>query len=247
MPERTEERSEEAHQRKKLGVKLKIVEVLPMRYLSATLVFVLVCAVAQAQTTTGAQTPNPPTNLPSTPTTDSSSQQVKPPLAPLPDDSPMPDQGKLPMPQDTKKSAVKRKLEQLAPNCLDIFYGFHTCWSSPPAPPAKSLNRATDPEFAKDMEVGDFYLTERKNYAGAAMRFRDALELEPNDPEAIYKLAQSLEGLHQIDEARQDYETYLRLQPEGKFAAQAKKALERLQQNGAAATADSPKAGPKKK
>ena len=211
-----------------------------MRYLSATLLFVLVCAVAQAQTTTGAQTPNPPTNLPSTPTTDSSSQQVKPPLAPLPDDSPMPDQGKLPMPQDKKQSTAKRKLEQAAPNCLNIF-AYHTCWSSPPASPAKAANPAADAEFAKDIEVGDFYLTERKNYAGAAMRFRDALELVPNDPEATYKLAQSLEGLHQIDEARQDYETYLRLQPEGKFAAQAKKALERLQQNGAAATAEKPK------
>ena len=77
--------------------------------------------------------------------------------------------------------------------------------------------------------MGDFYLNERKNYKGAELRFRDALEHKPNDPLATFRLAQSLEGLSQFDDARQNYESYLKLDPNGHFAEQANKALERLQ------------------
>ena len=79
------------------------------------------------------------------------------------------------------------------------------------------------------MEVGDFYLNEKRNYMGAALRFRDALEHNPNDPLATFRLAQSLEGLSQFDEARQTYATYLKLEPNGRLVDQANKALERLQ------------------
>lgn len=79
------------------------------------------------------------------------------------------------------------------------------------------------------MDVGKFYLNERKNYAGATLRFRDALQHKPDDPVATFMLAQSLEGLHQAEEARENYATYLTLEPNGRFAGQAKKALGRLQ------------------
>ena len=141
----------------------------------------------------------------------------------------MPDLGTLPQTQDKKQSAVKRKLKELDPHCLNIFL-FHTCWSQPPGPETKTLPQSKDdPEFTKDMEVGDFYLNERKNYKGAELRFRDALEHKPNDPLATFRLAQSLEGLSQFEEARKTYETYLKLEPNGHFVEQANKAVERLE------------------
>ena len=202
-----------------------------MRCIFALLLMTIVlgCSAAYGQNS-NPQTPN----TPPTPG-DSSSKQAEPPSAPTPPDAPIPDQATLPGSSDKKQSAAKRKLEQLVPSCLNILWGFHTCWSSPPASPPKApAKTVADPEFAKDMEIGDFYLNERKNYAGAVLRFRDALEHKPNDPLATFKLAQSLEGLRQADEARQSYSTYLKLEPDGRFAGQAKKALERLQTESAA-------------
>ena len=78
------------------------------------------------------------------------------------------------------------------------------------------------------MEVGNFHLKDR-NYRGAELRFRDALQYKPEDPEATYKLALSLDGLHRKHEAREAYEAYLKLAPEGPFATEAKKAVKNLQ------------------
>ncbi|HLJ28696.1 MAG TPA: hypothetical protein VKY85_18450 [Candidatus Angelobacter sp.] len=194
----------------------------------ALLLSILLCLAAYGQSSN----PQPP-NTPPAPG-DSSSKQAQPPSPPTPPDVSMPDPGALPAPQDPRQSAVKRKLEQLVPSCLNVLWGFHTCWSSPPASPPKApAHPVADPEFAKDMEVGDFYLNQTRNYAGAMMRFRDALEHQPNDPLATFRLAQSLEGLHQADAAREDYAAYLKLEPNGRFAGEAKKALERLQEKNA--------------
>lgn len=200
-----------------------------MRRFSAPLLLVVLFSLAVYCQTSVPQPPNTPL-----PPGDSSSRQVQPPSAPLPEDAPMPDLGTLPDTQGKHQSTAKRKLQELTPHCLDIFFAFHTCWSQPPAPkPEPGVSPKDDPEFAKDMDVGDFYLTEKKNYKGAELRFRDALERKPNDPAATFRLAQSLEGLGQLDEARTGYDAYLKLQPDGVFAGQAKKSLERLQSNAA--------------
>lgn len=190
------------------------------RIFATSLLMILVCSAASAQTSS-----NPPATNPTS--RDSTSQQSQPATIP---DTAAPAQ---PAPTgaqekgEKKKSAVRRKLEQLKPDCINVI-AYQHCSSSPP-PASKPAATDVDPEYAKDMDVGDFYLNERKNYAGAAMRFRDALAHKANDPLATFKLAQSLEGLGQIDEAREDYQAYLKLQPQGQFAGQANKALERLQ------------------
>ncbi len=69
---------------------------------------------------------------------------------------------------------------------------------------------------------------EDKNYAGAESRFREALQSLPNNPEATFKLAQSLDRLHRVKEARDFYQAYLKLQANGPFAREAQKALQRL-------------------
>ncbi len=81
---------------------------------------------------------------------------------------------------------------------------------------------------AKDIEVGDFYLKVRKNYRAAEDRYREALYYKENDAMATYGLAMCLEKLNQPDEARQEYEAYLKILPEGPEAKNARKALARL-------------------
>jgi tetratricopeptide (TPR) repeat protein len=186
------------------------------RIFATSLLIILICTGACPQTSTNPPATNPTSN-------DSTSQQSQPGAAEDQPTQPVP-----PAKSDKKKSAAKRKLGELKPNCVNIF-GLHTCSSSAPTPKAKPSEKDLDPEYARDMDVGDFYLNERRNYTGAMLRFRDALARKPNDPAATFKLAQSLEGLGQIDEAREQFQAYLKLEPEGQFAGQSNMALERLQ------------------
>jgi len=85
-----------------------------------------------------------------------------------------------------------------------------------------------DPHKAlKDVEVGDFYF-KRKNYRAALDRYREALYYKNNDAMATFRLAQCEEKLGQLDEARSNYEGYLKILPHGPFAEEAQKAIERL-------------------
>lgn len=85
---------------------------------------------------------------------------------------------------------------------------------------------------AKDIEVANFYF-KNKNYRAAESRYREALYYKQNDAEATYHLAVCLEKLDQPDDARTEYESYLKILPHGPQAEQAQKAIERLK--GAAA------------
>ncbi|HKR30453.1 MAG TPA: tetratricopeptide repeat protein [Terriglobales bacterium] len=80
----------------------------------------------------------------------------------------------------------------------------------------------------KDVEVGEFYL-KRKNYRAAEDRFREALEYKPGDAVATYRLAEALDGLGQYPEAIKNYQEYLQIPSNEKFAPDAKKALARLE------------------
>lgn len=80
---------------------------------------------------------------------------------------------------------------------------------------------------AKDLEIGDYYF-KRKNYKGALERYKDALVYKPNDAVANFRLAECEEKMGNSSDATQHYEAYLKILPEGPFAADAQKALERL-------------------
>ena len=80
----------------------------------------------------------------------------------------------------------------------------------------------------KDVEVGEFYL-KRKNYRAAEDRFREALEYKPGDAIATYRLAEALDALGQYPEAVKNYQEYLKIPSNEKFASEAKKALARLE------------------
>ncbi len=88
--------------------------------------------------------------------------------------------------------------------------------------------RTWDPhKAAKDVEVGDFYF-KRKNYRAAEERYRDALRYKDNDAVATIRLAGCLEKLGILDDARAEYESYLRILPHGPQALEAQKAIDRL-------------------
>ena len=80
---------------------------------------------------------------------------------------------------------------------------------------------------AKDIEVGDFYF-KRKNYRAAEDRYREALYYKDNDATATFRLAICLEKLDRPDDARTEYESYLKILPYGPQSDEAKKAIERL-------------------
>jgi tetratricopeptide (TPR) repeat protein len=88
---------------------------------------------------------------------------------------------------------------------------------------------------AKDIEVGDFYF-KRKNYRAAEDRYREALFYKDNDAVATFRLAQCLEKMDQPDEARKEFENYLKILPHGPQADAAHKAIDRLK--GTAANAE---------
>jgi tetratricopeptide (TPR) repeat protein len=83
---------------------------------------------------------------------------------------------------------------------------------------------------AKSVEVGDFYF-KRKNYRAAEGRYREALGFKENDAIATYKLAICLEKLGVLDDARAEYESYLKILPYGPEAGEAQRAIERLKKD----------------
>ncbi len=149
------------------------------------------------------------------------------PLPPSSPDMPLPDPGTFPKPDDKTKSPAQRVADKLSPLCVDIV--FHTClpWGISTALPTPEAER----EFAKNFDVGDTYFKGR-NYKAAESRFREALEIKPDDPDATYMLAESIAKLGRFREAREEYESYLKLSPRGPSADRARKAIHKLGRSG---------------
>lgn len=85
-----------------------------------------------------------------------------------------------------------------------------------------------DPHKAdKNVEVGDFYF-KRGNYRAAVSRYEEALYWKDDDATAMFRLGQAQEKLGEYSEARKNYAGYLKILPEGEFAGDANKALERI-------------------
>src|SRR5215467_2775790 len=125
-----------------------------MRRISAPLLLaILFGSFAYSQTSN----PRPPNTSPLPGESSSQQQQqAQPPSDALPDDSSKSAPGT--QSEAKKQSTVGRKLEDLKPHCIDIF-AVHKCWSQPPAQkPDPGVAATADPEYLKDMDVGDFYL-----------------------------------------------------------------------------------------
>ncbi len=106
--------------------------------------------------------------------------------------------------------------------------------SSPGLPPEEAPDdsvsefRPWDPHKAmKNVEIGDYYF-KQQNYRGALSRYCEALQYKPNDAIATFRTAEALEKLGDLAGAQTYYEAYQKILPGGPFAAQCRKALERI-------------------
>lgn len=66
------------------------------------------------------------------------------------------------------------------------------------------------------------------DFESAHTSFVKALQTAPDDPVANFRLAESLQGLQRLDEARIFYRKYLTLQPNGKMAADARRQINEI-------------------
>jgi tetratricopeptide (TPR) repeat protein len=79
----------------------------------------------------------------------------------------------------------------------------------------------------KCIEVGDWY-SKQENYKAAISRYREALEYKPHDAEATFKLAEVLNKTGDFAGAKENYEAYLKILPNGPYAKKAREALAKL-------------------
>jgi len=80
----------------------------------------------------------------------------------------------------------------------------------------------------KDLNVADFYIKDG-NYAGAYLRYKDAVTFDPDDPDAHFGLAEMARKKGKTAEAIAEYSATLKMDPKGKHAKESRKALAELQ------------------
>jgi len=80
---------------------------------------------------------------------------------------------------------------------------------------------------AKCVEVADYYL-KQGNTRAAISRYEEALEWKPRDAEATYKLGVVLEKTGDLKGALTNYQAYVKILPDGPYAAKAREGVTRL-------------------
>jgi hypothetical protein len=85
-----------------------------------------------------------------------------------------------------------------------------------------------DERVDEDLSVAKFYLND-ENYQGAYLRAKDAVNVQPEYSAAHFTLGEIAQKMKKKDEAIAEFQTYLKLDPEGEKAKAAKKALAELQ------------------
>jgi hypothetical protein len=78
-----------------------------------------------------------------------------------------------------------------------------------------------------DLKIGSFYMKDG-NTQGAYLRFKDAVDHDPEDPDARYSLAEAASKLNKKDEAILNYRECLKIDPAGDHDKASRKALEKL-------------------
>lgn len=90
-------------------------------------------------------------------------------------------------------------------------------------PKVERLQSDEDRE-SEDLTVAKFY-RDSGDFQAAYLRIKDALKLQPTDPEAHFELAEIAQRLNKKDEAIAQYRAYLQLEPDGDRVKAAHKAL----------------------
>jgi Tetratricopeptide repeat len=87
--------------------------------------------------------------------------------------------------------------------------------------------QSDDERVDEDITVAKFYMND-ENFAGALLRAKEAVKIQPDYSLAHFTLAQVLQKMKKKDEAIAEYQAYLKLDPDGEKAKAAKAALEEL-------------------
>ncbi len=77
------------------------------------------------------------------------------------------------------------------------------------------------------LQAGEMLMAQ-KNYPDAVGRFCDVAEIDPANARAIFRLAQALQETGEFAAAYQNYQAYLKLEPSGRFAPDARREIQRL-------------------
>jgi tetratricopeptide (TPR) repeat protein len=85
-----------------------------------------------------------------------------------------------------------------------------------------------DERVDEDLTVAKFYLRD-ENYQGAYLRAKDAVTIQPDYSAAHFALAEIAQKLKKKEEAIAEFQTYLKLDPDGEKAKDARRALANLQ------------------
>jgi tetratricopeptide (TPR) repeat protein len=123
-----------------------------------------------------------------------------------PNDTPAPADSRPPLDDkgDNPRAAVRRKL------------------------PKVTKLQSDDERAAEDLDVAKFY-EQSGDLNAAYLRARDAVKLQPSDPDAHFVLGHLAQKLNKRDEAIAEYNSYLQLEPDGQKIKQTRKALSQLQ------------------
>ena len=199
-----------------------------MKYLLAIMVLAGVCLAQTSSQDSGPTTVGPTVPKKTKPSAKPAPSPASPDAAP--DDSgPMIDQG-----PDTGPAYHNGVETSPDPGTPGVSSSKDTKVNIPPptgeADPADVQEmKPYDPHKAdKSIEVGDYYFKE-KNYRAAESRYREALEWKPGDALATYKMGEVMEKIGNLVQARQNYQAYLKILPDGPLSKDAKKALSRIE------------------
>ena len=80
----------------------------------------------------------------------------------------------------------------------------------------------------EDLHIAKFY-EDAGDLNAAYLRAQDAVKYQPSDPEAHFVLGHLAQRLNKRDEAIAEFNSYMRLEPDGDKIKKAQKALAQLQ------------------
>jgi tetratricopeptide (TPR) repeat protein len=202
-----------------------------LRYLLLAILCLFLIGAAAAQDTSPQNPPAQDTPAQNPPEQDTSPQDTKPvERVPVDKSAPAPKDNRANPPRTDNVPAGESSSKQ---SQIDV---------SPPANDEKAhpeavLSDTGVDEFTpynpmkamKAVEIGDFYY-KKENYNAAISRYREALDFKPHDAEATFKLAEALNKTGDTAGARENYEAYLKILPNGPYAPKAREALSKLKQ-----------------
>jgi len=87
--------------------------------------------------------------------------------------------------------------------------------------------QSDDERVDEDITVAKFYMND-ENFAGAYLRAKEAVKIQPDYSLAHFTLAQVAQKMKKHDEAVAEFKTYLELDPNGEKIKEAQKALAEL-------------------